>query len=383
MSEKLELGNTSHHPRWAIAYKFKAQEKTTILKDVTYQVGRTGVITPVAELEPVNIAGVVVSRATLHNFEDLEKKGVKIGDTVFVKRAGDVIPEVVKAVVSKRDGQEKEILPPTECPICQYSVVKVEGEVNHLCPNFSCPAQVKGRLIHFVSKKCLNIQGLGKAIIKELVDLDWITNFYDIFQLPSKTNEILALEGWQEKKLNNLLVELEEAKKRPLWRLIHGLNIKYVGEKTSKVLSQHIDNLWDLVELSPEELSEIPDIGEKTAGSIHIFLEQPENQELLKLLEEQGLNFTGEKQEKENRAINPIFFERTFVLTGKLESYARDELKEKIENLGGNVSGSVSKNTNVLISGGKPGSKYKKAEKLGVEIWDEAKVLELITKSEK
>jgi len=368
------LGFTARAPRFALALKFPAHQAKTILKDVHFQVGRTGTVTPVAILEPVNIGGVTVSRATLHNESEIKAKDLKIGDTVIVQRAGDVIPEVVRPVKEARTGQEKEIIFPAHCPVCGSELTRLKDEVAIRCVNFSCPARLEASLIHFVSKKALNVQGLGKKWIQALIKHKLVLKPTDIFKL--NREKLLKLPRMGPKLAQNILDAISKAKKEvSLDRLIFALGIRHVGEQTAKLLAAHYHSLDELSKAKAEELVQLPDVGPEVASAIVSFFELKENQQMLKELKELGIDPKSNIQREEK---NLPLTGKTFVLTGALQNFSREQAKQEIEQRGGKVSNSVSKKTDYLVVGQKPGSKLKKAKQLGVKIITEREFLQLL-----
>ena len=369
-----KLGITSHHPKWAIAYKFKAKQAKTRLIKVIFQVGRTGAITPVGKLEPVEIGGVIVSSVSLINEDFIKEKDIRIGDLVIVERAGDVIPYVVGVDKSARKGDEKPIEFPKNCPSCGSPVVKLPYEAVYRCININCPAQVLERLIYFASKDAMDIKGLGEATIRRFYKLGFLKSIPDIFRLPY--DEIIKLEGFGRKSVENLKKSIEEAKNRPIHRLITGLGIRYVGKTTAKTLAKHIKCVEDLKNWSIEDLEKLPDIGYKVATSIYDFFHNEENLKIIKELKDLGVKTC--KDENEEGKTLDILKGLTFVFTGALSCCSREEAKKLVEKLGGKVSNSVSKKTSYVVVGENPGSKYEKAKKLGVKILDEKDFLNLI-----
>ena len=369
-----KLGITSHHPRWAIAYKFKARQGKTKLIKVIFQVGRTGAITPVGKLEPVEIGGVIVSSVSLINEDFIKEKDIRVGDTVIVERAGDVIPYIVGVDKSVRTGKEKPIEFPKNCPSCGSPVVRLPFEAVYRCVNINCPAQVLERLIYFASKDAMDIKGLGEATIRRFYKLGFLKSIPDIFRLPY--NKIINLEGFGEKSVENLKKSIEEAKNRPIHRLITGLGIRYVGKTTAKTLAEHIKCVEDLKDWSIEKLEKLPDIGYKVATSIYDFFHNEENLKIIRELKDLGVKTCKEDKKEEKKA--DILKGLTFVFTGALNCCSREEAKSIVESLGGKVSNSVSKKTSYVIVGENPGSKYEKALKLGVKILNEEEFLNLI-----
>ena len=366
--QQQKLGYTAKYPKWATAYKFPAEEVVTKLTDIIFTVGRTGQITPNAVLEPVIVAGSTISRATLHNEDFVNERNLKIGDIVSIRKAGDVIPEVVEAKVERRTGEEKEFVMIKEFPMCQTPLVKKEGQVDYFCTNTKCPARHIEGLIHFASRDAMNIDGLGDRIMEDFYNFKFIGNLADIYSLKDHAKELVRLEGFGEKSINNLLEAIEKSKENSLERLIFGLGIPHVGAKTAKVLAQKFETLDKMIESTEEELTKIPDIGGIIAKSVVDYFNDNHNRAIVEELKELGLNmnYLGKKVES-----NDIFANKTFVLTGSLTIFTREEASEKIELLGGKTSGSVSKKTSVVIVGENPGSKYEKAKELGIEIWTE------------
>ncbi|MEH7382749.1 NAD-dependent DNA ligase LigA [Bacillus sp. JJ1533] len=374
-----ELGFTAKSPRWAIAYKFPAEEVVTKLIDIELSVGRTGVITPTAILEPVRVAGTTVQRASLHNEDLIREKDIRIGDSVVVKKAGDIIPEVVNVLVEKRTGEESEFFMPTHCPDCESELVRLDGEVALRCINPKCPAQIKEGLIHFVSRNAMNIDGLGEKVISQLFDEKMIADVADIYTLTKE--QLINLERMGEKSADNLVTAIEVSKSNSLEKLLFGLGIRHVGAKAAKTLAQHFGTMEKLQIATREELTEINEIGEKMADAVVTYFEQPEVHELLNELREYGINmeYKGPKLVSVEDS-DSYFAGKTIVLTGKLEQLTRNEAKAEIEALGGKVTGSVSKSTDLLIAGEAAGSKLTKAQDLQIEIWDEDRLVQELRK---
>jgi DNA ligase (NAD+) len=372
-----QLGATAKSPRWAIAYKFPAEEVVTKLIGIELSVGRTGVVTPTAILEPVRVAGTIVQRATLHNEDFIRQKDIRIGDSVIIKKAGDIIPEVVNVVPDRRTGEELPFVMPTHCPECASELVRLDGEVALRCINPKCPAQIREGLIHFVSRQAMNIEGLGEKVISQLFREGLIHDVADIYRLTKE--QLIPLERMGEKSATNLLHAIEASKQNSLERLLFGLGIRHVGAKAAKVLAEHFETMDRLQTATKEELMAIHEIGEKMADSIVTYFAKPEVKELLNELRAYGVNmeYKGPKTPKPGD-VHSYFAGKTVVLTGKLESLSRNEAKEKIEQLGGKVTGSVSKNTDLVIAGADAGSKLAKAQQLNIEIWDEARFLQEI-----
>jgi DNA ligase (NAD+) len=364
------LGTTSKAPRWAIAYKYSAEKAVTTLEGVTFQVGRTGVITPVAELKPVLLAGSTVARATLHNFEEIKRKDIRIGDHVNVEKAGEVIPAVLGAVLEARTGREKAIVPPKKCPACETEL-HFEG-IFLRCPNPSCPAQTQRRIQHFAQRGAMDIDGLGESLVEQLVDAGLAKDPADLYDL--KLEQLSNLERMAEKSAQNVLDGIEASKKADLWRLIFGLGILHVGAGAARALATHFGSLDAIAQATEEQLCEVRDIGEVVAKSIVHWFAQKENQKLLERLRKAGLNFKA--QQTAVRAEKPNFAGKTFVITGTL-SEPREDIKERIIALGGKVSGSVSKKTDYVVAGENAGSKLDDAQRLGVTVLGEKELAKL------
>lgn len=375
--EQQKLGFTAKYPKWATAYKFPAEEVLTKLREIIFTVGRTGRITPNAVLDPVIVMGSTISRATLHNEEYVKEKEIKIGDTVSIRKAGDVIPEVVEVKKERRTGQEIDFEMIENCPICGSTLQKKKDQVDHYCMNTKCPARRIESFTHFVSRNAMNIDGLGERIIEDFYNLGYLKQLPDVYKLETHRKDLTLLEGYGDKSIDNLLDAIEESKKVSLERLLFGLGIPHVGSKTAKILASRYRSLEKLQEASLEELTEINDIGEIIAKSVTDFFQNEENQNIINELKTIGLNtkYLGPKTiEKEE------FANKKFVLTGSLQKLTRDEAKEKIESLGGKTVDSVSKNTSVVIVGENPGSKYDKAKQLNITIWTEEEFLEKLEK---
>jgi DNA ligase (NAD+) len=357
-----ELGFTGKAPRWAIAYKYAARGGVTQIEDIVPQVGRTGKLTPVAWLKPVPIGGTTVSRATLHNMDEIERLGVKIGDWVEVERGGDVIPKVVRVVEDKEHPRgRKQFEMPEQCPVCGGNVVRTPGEADHRCVNANCPAKLQGTILHFASRHVMNIDGLGDALVNQLTQRGLVKNVADLYKLTK--DDLLKLERMGEKSAENVLAEIEASKKLPLERVIYGLGIRFVGERTAQFLAEHFGSLDAIMNASAEELEEVNEVGPRIAESIVEFFGDEHNRKLVSDLRKAGLTFTGQKKEKGTKLAG-----RTFVLTGTLERHTRDEAKKMIEDVGGRVSGSVSKKTDYVVAGSDAGSKLDKARELGVSV---------------
>ncbi|APH06481.1 NAD-dependent DNA ligase LigA [Bacillus weihaiensis] len=379
LAQQEELGFTAKSPRWAIAYKFPAEEVMTKLLDIELSVGRTGVITPTAILEPVRVAGTTVQRASLHNEDLIREKDIKIGDTVVVKKAGDIIPEVVNVLTEQRTGEEKTFTMPTHCPACESELVRIEGEVALRCINPQCPAQITEGLIHFVSRNAMNIDGLGERVVIQLFQAGLIKDVADLYRLTR--DQLLQLERMGEKSTDNLLKAIEQSKDNSLERLLFGLGIRHVGAKAAKTLAQNFETIEQLQEATVEQLIAINEIGDKMADAIHTYFQNPDVQHLIQELQSLGVNtsYKGPKLVKVEDS-DSYLAGKTVVLTGKLEQMSRNEAKEGIEALGGKVTGSVSKSTDLVVAGEAAGSKLKKAEELQIEVWDEARLIEEMKK---
>ncbi|HBM3956711.1 TPA: NAD-dependent DNA ligase LigA [Listeria monocytogenes] len=375
--QQRQMGNTVKSPRWSIAYKFPAEEVPTKLLDIELNVGRTGVITPTAVLEPVRVAGTTVSRASLHNEDLITEKDIRIGDTVLIKKAGDIIPEVIKSITEKRSGSEEPFHMPKNCPACDSELVRLEEEVALRCINPKCPAQIKEGLIHFVSRNAMNIDGLGEKVIIQLFSQHLIKDVADLFFLSKE--KLLELERMGEKSVTNLLASIEASKQNSLEKLLFGLGIRHVGAKAAKSLAIHFDTMDNLKVADKETLTSINDIGEKMADSIVTYFANEEVHDLLEELKRAGVNmtYTGPKLEDMSEE-ELVFTGKTVVLTGKLEKLTRNDAKALIESLGGNVSGSVSKKTDVVVAGSDAGSKLAKAEELAIPIWSEEDLIEYL-----
>jgi DNA ligase (NAD+) len=365
-----ELGFTGKAPRWAIAFKYAARSGETQIEDIQVQVGRTGKLTPVAWLKPVPIGGTTVSRATLHNMDEIERLGVRIGDWVLVERGGDVIPKVVKVLEDKPRGHKKFHMP-EHCPVCGGNVVRDEGEADHRCVNANCPAKLRETIRHFASRGVLNIEGMGDSLVNQLVESGMVKDVADIYSLTEA--DLMKLERMGKKSADNILKEIEGSKKLPLERVIYGLGIRFVGERTAQFLAEHFGSIEALMAASEEELQQVNEIGPRVSAAIREFFDEPKNVALVKRLEKAGLKFTGEKKQRGTTLAG-----KTFVLTGTLPTYSRDEAKQMIEDAGGKVAGSVSKKTDYVVAGEDAGSKLDKARELGVAVIDEKEMEKLV-----
>lgn len=387
-----EIGYTSKSPRWAIAYKFPARQISTKLVDVIYQVGRTGAITPVAVFEPVLLAGTTVTRASLHNADEIKRLGVMLGDYVFIEKSGEIIPQVVKVIPERRTGEERELLFPTHCPECQTELARPEGEAITRCPNPDCPAKVRERILYFASRRAMRIEGLGEALVQQLttpprakgnqifddsgqeqMPPPLVRDVADLYHLKDRRDDLLALERMGAKSADNLLEQIETSKKAGLARLLHGLDMRHVGERTAQILAQHFGSIEKLAAASVEELSSVYEIGEVMAIAIQEWFANERNQQLLARLQAAGVQMNETRDE--TATIPRIFTGKQFVLTGTLPTLTRDEAKAFIEARGGRVNSSVSKKTDFVVAGEEAGSKLTRAQELGIAILDEAALL--------
>lgn len=372
------LGSIAKSPRWAVAYKFKAKQAFTKIKDITWQVGRTGTITPVAELEPVFLAGSTISRSTLHNIDEIKRKDIRVGDTVVIEKGGDVIPKIVSVVLADRPKNAKETMPPEKCPVCKSKIYKPENEVALYCENPECPAQIKGRLAHFASRGAMDIEGLGDALIELFVDKGFLKTFTDIYDLKMKRSELIQIERLGEKSVDNLLNAIEKSKAQPFHKVLFSIGIRYVGAGAAKKLTDHFGSIENLISASEEEISVIHEIGPSISKSVKQFFSQKANIRLIEKLKKEGLIFSSEKKAiKDN-----LFKGKTVVLTGTLSGLSREEASEKIVSLGGKVSSSVSKKTDFVVYGESAGSKLSKAKELGIKTIDEKEFLKMIKEQE-
>ncbi|MGB7464658.1 MAG: NAD-dependent DNA ligase LigA [Candidatus Acidiferrum sp.] len=365
-----ELGFTSKAPRWAIAYKYPARQETTVVNDIIVQVGRTGTLTPVAVLQPVQVGGVTVSRSTLHNMDEIERLGLHIGDTVLVERAGEVIPHVLKVV---KDGKDrKPFRMPKNCPVCGSTIHRAEGEVAYRCVNAACPAKLKESLQHFAGRHAMNIDGLGEKIVDQLVEQKLVKDVADLYAL--KVEKVAGLERMAQKSAQNLVQEVQSSKKNPLSRLIFALGMRFVGERTGQLLAEHFSTLEELEAAKQEELEQVPEVGPKVAESIVEFFSEAANRKLVKKLRDAGVRPTAEKREVKSQKLAG----KSFVFTGGLANRSREDAGELVQQHGGKVSGSVSKKTDYVVVGADPGSKYDKAKELGVTVLTEGEFEKLL-----
>ncbi len=370
------LGSTTKSPRWAIAYKFPAKQVSTKLLDITWQVGRTGKVTPVAELEEVEVSGSRVKRASLHNFDEIERKDIRIGDRVIIEKAAEIIPQVVKSIKEVRTGEEKIVVPPVNCPICNSVLEKEDGLVDLKCVNKHCMGKVQGKIEYFVSRDGMNIIGLGERIIERFLELGFIKDITDIYNLKNLRQDIAGLEKMGEKSVENLLNSIEESKKRDYSKTLYALGIPYVGKFLGNLLAEKSKNIETLMNMTEEELLMIDGVGEKVAKSVYSFMREPVNIEIIEKLKNAGVNFT---LLKENKVEKDVFQGKNFLVTGKLEKFTRKEIQEEIEKFGGKNLSAVSKNLDYLIVGKDAGSKLKKAQDIGtIKILSEEEFFNLI-----
>jgi DNA ligase (NAD+) len=366
------LGYTGRAPRWAVAYKFTARSGITQVQDIAVQVGRTGKLTPVAVLHPVLIGGTTVSRATLHNADEIERLGLKIGDSVVVERGGDVIPKIVGVVEDKEHPRgHKTFVFPDNCPVCGSEVVRDEGEADYRCVNADCPARLKESILHFASRKLMNIEGLGDALVTQLLERQMLTSVAGIYSLDEE--RLLQLERIGKKSAQSLLAEIENSKKAPLNRVLFALGIRFVGERTAQLLAEAFGSMDALMEANVEQLEAVDEVGPRVAQAIQEFFAETKNRELVEKLRQAGLTFTAEKKRKSSKLEG-----LTFVLTGTMADLTREEAKARIEAAGGRVSGSVSKKTSYLVAGEDAGSKLDKARELKVPVIEQAELLNLL-----
>ncbi len=366
-----KLGSTNKHPRWAVAFKFEAEQAQTRVLDIVVQVGRTGAITPVAELEPVFLSGSTVKRATLHNEDEIRRLDVRVGDSVIIEKAGEIIPKVIRVLTENSKDRGAAFQMPTQCPECASSIIREEGEAVWRCVNFACPAQVKERLLHYGSRNAMDIDHLGEAVVAQLVDQIGVRTFSDLYHL--KLDEIKDLERLAEKSGENLLKAIEASKQSGLARLVFGLGIRHVGQRVAQVLAQHFGSIDDLIKASPEDLEAVEEVGPKIADSLAHFFETAQNREEIQRLQKAGVVMTADTSQKTTALSG-----KQFVLSGTLDSMTREEAKQKIMEAGGRVTSSVSSKTDYVLVGADPGSKATKAKKLGVPILDEAGLNDLL-----
>jgi len=370
-----EFGATTKAPRWAIAYKYPAMQATTILNNIKIQVGRTGALTPVAYLEPVLLAGTVVARASLHNEDEIKRLNIKLGDYVLIEKSGEIIPQILQVIESKRDGSEVEYEFPRNCPVCGFAAVRPEGEVVTRCTNADCPAKLKARLLYFAARKAMDIEGLGEVLVEQLVENGLVKDAADIYSLT--VEQIARLERRAEKSATNVINQIEASKERGLQRLLYGLDIRHVGERYAKILARSFKTIENLQKATVEELDAIHEIGQTVAVSVFTWMNDPRHQDLIERLKAAGVKTEINGESSTN--LNENFNGKTFVLTGKLETMTRDEAAKLIEDLGGRVSGSVSKKTDYVVAGSDAGSKLDKANSLNVKVINEEEFAEMIS----
>ncbi len=373
IEQQKRLGAIAKSPRWAVAFKFKAEKVKTKLNSITWQVGRTGAVTPVAELEPVFLAGSTISRATLHNIDEIRRKDIREGDVVVIEKGGDVIPKVVAVDLEEREETSLRVEPPVECPVCGHKLFSPEDEVAIYCINGSCPAQIKGKLIHFASRDAMDIEGLGESLIELFVDMGILNDFIDIYKLKESRDKLISIERLGEKSVDNLLSAIEKSKSQPFRRVLFALGIRYVGAGTARKLVDHFRSIDILMNASKDDLEAVPDVGPSVSESLIEYFKDERNRNIIAELKNIGLNFE-ESDSKYKNVLNG----KSFVITGTLSSMGRNEAKEKILELGGKVVSSVSGKTDFVVVGENPGSKYEKAVKLGVKILNEKDFLELL-----
>lgn len=377
IDDQQKLGYTARSPKWAIAYKFPAEEVLTKVRDIIFTVGRTGQVTPSAILEPVRVMGSLISKATLHNEDYVVDKDIRVGDVVAIKKAGDVIPEVVKSLPERREVPLKKFEMIKNCPICGSVLVRKESESAYYCLNEHCPAKKQEKLIHYTSRHAMNIEGFGDRIIEDFYNLGFLTDYEDFYKLDHHKEDLMELEGYGQKSVNKLLEEIENSKNLSLERLLFGLSIRHVGRKTADILARNFKNIDNLMNASLEDIASIKDIGMTIAKSVNKFFSDEKNIELISKLKDFGVNMYYLKDVSEEET---LFTDKTFVLTGSLDRFTRDEAKEKIESLGGIVTSSVSKKTDVVVAGLEAGSKLTKAKDLGITIWDEEEFINNLSK---
>ncbi len=373
------LGNIAKSPRWAVAFKFKAKQAVTRLNKITWQVGRIGTVTPVAEMEPVFLAGSTISRATLHNIDEILRKDIREGDKVVIEKGGDVIPKVVSVVKEERPTGSKPVQPPKKCPVCNTPLFHPEGEVAYYCENTECPAQIKGRLEHFSARGAMDIEGLGTALINLLVEEGFLHTYADIYDLKNRRDDLIAIERLGEKSIGNLLSAIEESKKQPFAKVLFAIGIRYVGSGAANKLADHFRTIDEIMKADEETIEAIHDIGQSISQSVVKFFKDPHNRKIIERLREHGLKFASEKKTRKET----FFTGKTFVLTGTLSSFSREEAGDKIVVFGGKVTSTVSKNTDFLVCGENAGSKLVKARKLGVSVLNEKDFLKKLDESEK
>ena len=382
LDQQFRLGSIAKAPRWAVAFKFKSKQAITKINAITWQVGRTGAITPVAGLEPKLLAGSTISRATLHNFDEIVRKDIRVGDTVVIEKGGDVIPKVVEVILNERLSGSRKTKPPEKCPTCSSKLFKPEGEVAYYCENIECPDQVKGRLEHFASRGAMDIEGLGESLIDLFVDKELLVTYADIYKLKNHRDQLVQMERFGEKSVSNLLNSIEKSKEKPFDKVLFALGIRYVGSGAARKLASHFKSIDALINANEEEITEIHEIGESISKSVKKFFSDAHNKKIIDELKKAGLKFSFADVKSEDVKDN-FFKDKTFVLTGSLSSFSRDEASEKIIRFGGNVTSSVSSKTDYVLAGEKAGSKLDKANKLGIKIIDEKEFQKRINEAEK
>lgn len=382
IKQQNRLGSIAKAPRWAVAFKFKSKQAITKINDIVWQVGRTGSVTPVAELEPKFLAGSTISRATLHNFDEIVRKDIRVGDTVIIEKGGDVIPKVVQVVLSERSSGSRKTKPPEKCPTCGSKLFKPEDEVAFYCENSECPDQVKGRLEHFASRGAMDIEGLGESLIDLFVEKGFLKTYSDIYELKTFKNNLVAIDRLGEKSVSNLLDSIEKSKEKPFDKVLFALGIRYVGAGAAKKLATHFKSLDALMSANEEDITKVYEIGESISKSVKKFFSDSHNKKIIEELKKADLKFTF--TDAKTTFVGDNFFKgKSFVLTGTLTSFTREEAEEKIIGFGGNTSSSVSKKTDYVLAGEKAGSKLDKAKSLGVKIINEPEFKEKITEAEK
>jgi DNA ligase (NAD+) len=370
------FGVTAHHPRWAIAFKFAAQQAITRVLNMSISVGRTGALTPTADLAPVHIAGVTVSRASLHNEDEIRRKDIRVNDTVVVERAGDVIPQVVRVILDERPRDSVPFVMPTHCPICQTAVYRPAGEVVARCPNAACPAQIKERLLHYGSRRAMDIDGMGTAIVEQLVKRELVTDFADLYHLDVPT--LATLDRLAEKSASNLVTAIDNSRERGLARLLHGLGIRYVGERVASILAAQYHTIDGIMQAPAEELAEVHDIGPVIAESVRQFFLREENRRTIERLRSMGVKLDELVLSTNTIPVNQTLAGKVFVLTGSLPTLTRNQARDLITAAGGRVTSSVTRKTDYVVAGQDPGSKYQQAERLEIPILDENALQQLL-----
>ena len=381
LSQQEILGSIAKAPRWAVAFKFKSKQTSTVVKAITWQVGRTGAVTPVAELEPKLLAGSTISRATLHNFDEIVRKDIRVSDTVVIEKGGDVIPKIVEVVLIKRPSGSKKTKPPENCPACGSKLFKPEGEVAFYCENSECPDQIKGRLEHFASRGAMDIEGLGESLIDLFVEKGFLKTYSDIYKLKNFKNDLVSIDRLGEKSISNLLESIKRSKEKPFDKVLYALGIRYVGAGAAKKLATHFKSLDSLMSATADQITEVYEIGESISKSVIKFFSDSHNKKIIEELKKASLKFSF--TDAKTIIVGDNFFKgKSFVLTGALTSFTREQAEEKIINFGGNVTSSVSKKTDYVLAGEKAGSKLDKAKTLGIKILDEIEFQKKIIEAE-